>query len=274
MKEGGTNFEVISMIRLILAAVLMGFAAKASAEIQTEEVSYSGGGVEMKGFLAWDDSIEGQRPGILVVHEWWGHNDYPRARAKMLAELGYTALALDMYGDGKTAEHPKDAGAFMGEVVQNMEAGRARFEAAHDLLKAHETVNADQTAAIGYCFGGGVVLHMARIGSDLKAVASFHGGLGLASVPGTDKVNTRIAVYNGEADQWTTPEAITAFKAEMESAGADYEFIQLPGAIHGFSNPGATANGEKFGIPLKYNKLADDASWAHMQLVFKEVFAQ
>jgi dienelactone hydrolase len=261
------------MNRLILAAILMGVTAMAMAEIRTEEVTYSGGGVEMKGFLAWDDSVEGQRPGILVVHEWWGHNEYPRTRAKMLAELGYTALALDMYGDGKTADHPKDAGSFMTEVIENMESGRSRFEAAHDLLKAHETVDAASTAAIGYCFGGGVVLHMARSGSDLKAVASFHGSLGLANVQGTDQVNTRIAVYNGEADQWTSPEAITAFKTEMESAGAQYDFIQLPGAIHGFSNPGATANGERFGIPLKYNKLADDASWAHMQLVFKEAFA-
>jgi len=261
------------MLRLFICLVLMGSAAMASAEIRTQEVNYSGGGVDMKGFLAWDDSIEGERPGVLVVHEWWGHNEYPRNRAKMLAALGYTALALDMYGDGKTAAHPSDAGALMNAVLENMESGRARFEAAHELLKNHATVDAGNTGAIGYCFGGGVVLHMARMGADLKAVASFHGSLPMASAPGVEQMHTRVVVYNGEADPFVSAAAIAAFKAEMEAAGADYDFIQLPGAIHGFSNPGATDNGEKFGIPLKYSALADEASWAHMQLVFAEAFA-
>lgn len=261
------------MFRLFIAAILAGSANVSMAEIQTEEISYSSGDVNMTGFIAWDDSIEGERPGILVVHEWWGQTDYPRIRAKKLAKLGYTALALDMYGDRKIADHPQDAGAFMSEVIENMEAGRARFEAAHEILKNHQSVNAEKTAAIGYCFGGGVVLHMARAGVGLKAVASFHGSLGLANVEGPETVSTRVAVYNGEADGWVSADAIAAFKAEMESASIDYDFVQLPGAIHGFSNPAATKNGEKFGIPLKYNALADKASWAHMQLVFEEAFS-
>jgi dienelactone hydrolase len=243
------------------------------AELTTEEVSYSGGGVEMKGFLVWDDSLEGERPGILVVHEWWGQNKYPRKRAKMLAELGYTALAIDMYGDKSIAEHPDQAGAFMTAVLENMEAGRARFEAALELLKSHPSVNAEKTGAIGYCFGGGVVLHMARVGSDVDVVASFHGSLPMAMVPGAGKMHTRVVAYNGEADSFVSAEAIAGFKTEMENGGADYDFIQLPGAVHGFSNPDATANGEKFGLALKYNQLADEASWAHMRLVFEEVFA-
>lgn len=244
------------------------------ADIRTEEITYSGGGVEMKGYLAWDDTIEGERPGILVVHEWWGHNAYPRKRAEMLAELGYTALALDMYGAGKTADHPNDAGAFMNAVLENMEAGRARFEAAHELLKAHATVDATRTAAIGYCFGGGVVLHMARMGADLDAVASFHGSLGLAEAPGVEQMSARVVAYNGEADPFVSAEQIQAFRDEMEGAGADYQLIQLPGAIHGFSNPAATAKGEKFGLPLRYSPLADEASWAHMRLLLEDVFAE
>jgi len=161
----------------------------------------------------------------------------------------------------------------MTAVIENMDVARARFEAAHQILKNHPTVNAEKTAAIGYCFGGGVVLHMARMGADLKAVASFHGSLGLAKAPGVEKMHTRVAVYNGEADVWSTAEAIAAFKAEMESADAHYDLIQFPGAIHGFSNPAATINGEKFDLPLKYSKLADESSWAHMQLVFQEVFS-
>jgi len=257
----------------VIVAILAGYAVMAKAEIRTEEVTYSGGGVEMKGMLAWDDAIEGERPGILVVHEWWGQNEYPRKRARMLAELGYTALALDLYGDGKTADHPDSAGAFMTAVIENMDAGRARFEAAHELLRNHPTVDAAKTGAIGYCFGGGVVLHMARMGMGLKAVASFHGSLGLAAAPGPEKMTTRVVAYNGEADPFVSAEAIAAFKAVMEEAGADYDFIQLPGAIHAFTNPGATEKGEKFGLPLKYNALADEASWAHMQLVFAEAFA-
>ena len=138
------------MKRILMTAILLGSATMSQAEIRTEEITYSGGGVEMKGMMAWDESIKGERPGILVVHEWWGHNDYPRNRARMLAELGYTAFALDMYGDGKTAEHPKDAGAFMNAVLENMEAGRARFEAAHVILKNHPTVDTTKTGAIGY----------------------------------------------------------------------------------------------------------------------------
>ncbi|MDX1460388.1 MAG: dienelactone hydrolase family protein [Xanthomonadales bacterium] len=242
------------------------------AEIRTEEVTYSGGGVEMQGYLAWDDSIEGPRPGILVVHEWWGHNDYPRSRARQLAELGYTALSLDMYGDGKTADHPRDAGAFMNAVIQDMESGRARFEAAQALLKQHPTVNADKIGAIGYCFGGGVVLHMARSGADLDVAASFHGSLGLARTDGPDQIDTRVVAYNGKADPFVTDEAKAAFRAEMESAGADYDLIEFDGAIHGFTNPAATENGKKFDLPLKYDLLADKASWAHLQLVLEAAF--
>ena len=261
------------MRHILILAILLGSTNVTIAGIQTEEVSYSGGGVEMKGYLAWDDTLEGKRPGIIVVHEWWGHNDYPRRRAEMLAGLGYTALAIDMYGDGKIADHPDNAGAFMTAVLENMDAGRARFEAGLELLKGHPTVDPDKTGAIGYYFGGGVVLHMARVGADLDVVASFHGSLGLASAPGVDKMTTRVAAYNGEADSFVSAQVIEGFKAEMEKAGADYQFIQLPGAVHGFSNPAATANGEKFGLPLKYSPLADEASWAHMRLLFEDVFA-
>ncbi len=261
------------MWRVLILAILTGSANLTMAKVHTEEVTYSGGGVELHGYLAWDDSIEGTRPGIIVVHEWWGHNDYPRQRARMLAELGYTALSIDMYGEGKTADHPDNAGAFMTAVLENMDSARARFEAGLDLLKSHETVDAGKTAAIGYCFGGGVVLHMARMGADLDAVASFHGSLGMASAPGVEQMATRVVAYNGEADPFVSSEAIDGFTSEMEKAGAYYQFVQLPGAVHGFSNPAATANGEKFGLPLKYNALADEASWAHMQLFLEETFA-
>ena len=260
----------------LMGAVFVLWSGVAMAEIRTEEVTYAGDGIEMKGYLAWDDSLQGERPGILVVHEWWGHNEYPRMRARMLAELGYTALALDLYGDGKQGNHPNDAGAFMNEVLANLEGGRARFNAALEVLKNHPSVDGSRIGAIGYCFGGGVVLHMARHGADLDVVASFHGslGLGIAAEGEGGDVTARVVAYNGEDDPFVSQEQIDGFIAEMESAGANFQFINLPGAIHGFSNPEATANGEKFGLPLRYDALADEASWAHMQLVFNKVFGE
>ena len=256
-----------------LLAGLLG-SASAMAEVRTEEVTYTGDGVEMKGYLAWDDSKEGERPGVLVVHEWWGHNDYPRQRARMLAELGYTALSVDMYGDGKVGNHPDDAGKFMNEIIANLDGGRARFNAGLEVLKSHDTVDASKIGAIGYCFGGGVVLHMARYGADLDVVASFHGSLGLGIAPEGegDEVKARVVAYNGEDDPFVGQKQIDGLAAEMAAAGADYQFINLPGAVHGFSNPEATASGEKFSMPLRYNALADEASWAHMQLVFEKVW--
>lgn len=243
-------------------------------EVKTKELKYDADGVEMKGYVAWDDAIEGKRPGVLVVHEWWGQNEYPRKRARMLAQLGYTALALDMYGDGRQAAHPDDAGAFMNEVVANLPGARARFNAALEVLRDEPTVNPENIAAIGYCFGGGVVLHMARYGADLKAVASFHGSLGLGVASGGEagEVTARVVAYHGEEDVLVPQDQVSALTGEMEAAGADFQIIRLPGALHGFSNPEATTNGEKFGLPLRYNELADEASWAHMQLVFNKVF--
>ena len=242
--------------------------------LKTESVSYSAGGVDMVGELAFDAGLDGERPGVLVVHEWWGCNAYVRKRAAMLAELGYTALAVDMYGQGKTADNPDQAGALMNEVLEDMGAGRARFDAALAQLQAHDSVDAGRIAAIGYCFGGGVVLHMARAGAPLAAVASFHGSLGLTKAPGPELINTRVVAYNGEDDSFVPAEDIELFKAQMQAARANWQLVQLPGALHGFSNPQATANGEKYGLPLRYNELADQASWAHMQLVLKAAFDQ
>jgi dienelactone hydrolase len=243
-------------------------------DIRGEEISYSGGGAEMRGYIAWDAQQQARRPGILVVHEWWGPNDYARRRARMLAELGYTGMALDMYGDGRVAADREEAGALMAAVVDDMAAGRARFEAALAALRDHATVNPEQTGAIGYCFGGGVVLHMARVGAALDVVASFHGALPLATVPGVDRMSTRVAVYHGEADEFFTAEQVAAFRAEMRRARAHLYFVTLPGALHGFSNPQATENGRRFGLPLAYDADADAASWAHMSLLFRDVFAR
>lgn len=265
------------MLRISGLAIAAGifWSAIVFADVETKEFTYSGDGVEMTGYLAWDASAEGPRPGVLVVHEWWGQNEYPRERARMLAELGYTALALDIYGEGKQAEHPEDAGTFMRAALSNLPGMRDRFNAALAVLKEQPTVDPENIAAIGYCFGGGVVLHMARYGADLKAVASFHGSLGLGIAPEGEggEVSARVVAYNGEADPWVTAEQIEGLAASMSAGGAQFELVSLPGATHGFSNREADANGEKFGLPLAYSPLADEASWAHMQLVLKDAFS-
>lgn len=234
-------------------------------DIRGEEVTYAAGGTALKGYLAFDAAKAGTRPGVLVVHEWWGHNEYARKRARMLAELGYTALAVDMYGDGKQAAHPGDAGKFAMEVFQNMEAAKARFIAGKELLASQKTVDPERIGAIGYCFGGGIVLNMARSGMDLDAVVSFHGSLSAANPATQGGVKARLLVCHGEDDEFVTSEQVEGFKKEMTDAGATFLFRSYPGAKHGFTNPEADRYGKEFNIPLAYNAQADSASWADMK---------
>ena len=256
----------------VIAAVVLGIAmAPLQAAVIGKEVSYQTGDTVMKGYLAYDDAVTGKRPGVLVVHEWWGHNSYARKRAEMLAELGYTALALDMYGDGKTADHPDNAGKFATAVRQDQDMMQARFNAARHYLNTQETVDPEQNAAIGYCFGGSVVLSVARSGADLDGVVSFHGSLG-GLPPIADKVTAKVLVANGAEDTFVSKDSIEQFNEDMETAGVDFEFINYPGAKHSFTNPGANVVGEKFGLPLEYNAEADKASWQKMQEFLDSIF--
>jgi dienelactone hydrolase len=238
--------------------------APATPAIGTEEVTYKTDKTVMKGFLAYPD--DGARhPGVLVVHEWWGHNEYTRTRARQLAEMGYVALAVDMYGDGKHAEHPKDAKAFVTEAMKDLPEAMARFEAARAFLAASEHTRPDALAAIGYCFGGGVVLNMARQGVDLDVVASFHGSLAGPKPIEKGVFAGKVFVAHGGADANIGPDQVEAFKKEMDAAGVDYELAVYEGATHAFTNPGATELGEKFGMPIKYDEAADKASWKQLE---------
>ena len=241
-------------------------------DIRGEEVVYKAGDTTLKGYLAWDAAKEGPRPGVIVVHEWWGHNDYVRTRARMLAEEGYTALALDMYGDGKQAAHPEDAQQFMMEAISDAEVSQARFAAASELLRKHETTDPTKLAAIGYCFGGAVVLHMARSGNELAGVASFHGNLATETPAEPGMVKAKVLVLHGADDPFVPSEQLEAFRKEMDAAGADYQVIEYAGAVHAFTNPAATENGKKFDLPLAYNEEADKQSWAELQRFLRELF--
>jgi dienelactone hydrolase len=263
-------------LALLLASLTLtpGCSRKNAPSIEGKEVSYAHGGTVMKGYLVTDAAAEGKRPGILVVHEWWGQNEYARTRARMLAELGYTALAVDMFGEGKQAAHPADAQKFVMEAVRSLDTAKARFLAAYELLARQESVDPGRIGAIGYCFGGGVVLAMAREGVDLKGVVSFHGSLGTPAPAEQGKVRARILVCNGAEDPFVTAEQIDAFKKEMQEAGADVKFVNYSGAKHSFTNPAADEFGKQFDLPLAYSKEADDASWRDMQESFRQVFAR
>jgi dienelactone hydrolase len=190
----------------------------------------------------------------------------------MLAVMGYTALALDMYGEGRLASHPDDAGKFSSELMKNFPVARERFMAALDFLKKQPTVDPDRIGAIGFCFGGGVVLNMARQGVDLKGVASFHGSLAVVKPDQPTPIKAAVRVYNGADDKFIPAEAIEGLKKEMAEQKVNFKFVNYPGAVHAFTNPEATEIGKKFSLPLAYNAAADKGSWADMQKFFKEIF--
>ena len=248
-------------MKTALALSLLFFTSSALAAVVGKDVSYKAGDTVMKGYLAFDDAVKGKRAGVLVVGEWWGANDYARKRARMLASEGYVALVVDMYGNGQTADNPTDAGALAGSVNKNPPLALSRFQAAEKFLGNQPNVKKGELAALGYCFGGGVVLNMARAGEPLKSVVSYHGVLAtdVAVKPGGIKAKLRI--FHGEADPIVPPAQVEAFKTEMDNAKADYMFVAYPGVKHTFTNREADSYAAQFGLPLKYDNGADTDSW-------------
>ena len=238
----------------------------------TARIDYRVGDNIHQAYLASDDSISGPRPGVIIVHEWWGVNDYIVDRTQQLAELGYVALAIDMYGNGKIAENADEAGELMNAVLGDMDAATAALRAGYEVLLEQPSVDEEKTAAIGYCFGGAMVLHMARIGLPLSAVASFHGALGSFHQAQPDSISPRILVCHGEADSMVTMDDVTSFRTEMDAARANYEVRLFVDAKHGFSSREADVNSRKYGIDVGYNAAADEASWQAMLSMFNEVF--
>lgn len=245
-------------------------AAVKSAAIKEEAVTYMIDGKNYNGYVTYDSNQQGKRPAVLVVHEWWGLNDYPRSRAKQLAQLGYIAMAVDMYGDGKTGDDPKAAQALATPYYKNPALAKTRLDAAINKLKTFPQTDTSKIAAIGYCYGGFIVLNAAKLGADLKGVVSFHGDL--SGVPvNKNLLKAKILVCHGEADPLTNPQ-VAAFKKSMDSAGVDYTFKSYPNAAHAFTNPASTENGKKFNMPIAYNAAADTASWNDMKAFFAKIF--
>jgi dienelactone hydrolase len=252
---------------------LLAFALLASpvlAAIKVEPIDYKDGDVALRGYIAYDDAWTDKHPAVLVVHEWWGNNEYAQGRAKKLAELGYVAFALDMYGKDKTTDNPQKAGEFSQAIGGDPAVMRRRATAGLKVLQDFRLTDTSRVAAIGYCFGGTVVMELARTGADLKAVVPFHASKIAATNPADNKeIRGKILVCNGAEDTFISKEERAKFATQMKEAGLDYQFIDYSGAVHAFTNPGAG----KYNMPgVKYNEAADRRSWALMQALFNEVF--
>lgn len=258
----------------IIALLLCLLAAPASAAVVGQDVGYKAGETAMRGFLAYDDAIKTPRSGVLVVPEWWGVNDYARKRARMLAAEGYVALVVDMYGNGRTADNPKDAGGLAGSVNKNPPLALARFQAAEKFLNSQPNVKKGDIAALGYCFGGGIVLNMARAGLPLKSVVSYHGVLATDVSVKPGDIKAKLRVFHGEADPIVPPAQVEAFKVEMDHAGADYMFVAYPGVKHTFTNREADSYATQFNLPLKYDPEADKDSWTRTLEFLKSTLNQ
>lgn len=269
------KYTFYSTMALMAATILsISFVPhKSNPTFHEENVIYTSDGITLKGFVVYDENKKGKRPAILVVHEWWGLNDYAKNRARQLASLGYIAMAVDMYGDGKIAENPQQAQELATPFYKNPQLSKNRLDAALNKLKGFKQTDISNLAAIGYCFGGSVVLNSAKLGADLKGVVSFHGGL--IGVPAEkDILKAKILVCNGAADKFVTEKEIVSFKHGLDSINAVYTFKSYPNATHAFTNPDATKTGLQFNMPIEYNEAADRASWIDMQNFLASLFSK
>lgn len=238
----------------------------ATMEIAEEDASYTTDTTSALSFIAYDKSRSGPRPVVLIIPEWWGLNDYAKMRAREMAKLGYFAMAVDMFGQRRVGQNPEEAGKLAMPFYGDTALVRSRLTAALNKAVSYPQANKESIGMMGYCFGGSMSLWAAKLGLPLKGVISFHGGL-----KGTAGKNAPVLICHGEADKMVSPEEVAVWRKSMDSLGAQYTFKSYPGATHAFTNPEATANGKKFGMPIEYNAAADTASWNEMKLFFGKV---
>jgi dienelactone hydrolase len=257
------------MKTLALSVSLALLSVPAFSAIKTEVIEYKDGDTTLEGFLAYDDSKSEPRPGVLVIHDWTGLQDYAKERAKMLAELGYVAFAADIYGKGVRPTDPKECAVMSGKYKSDLPVLRRRVTLGYEQLKKQKQVQPDKIAAIGYCFGGTSVLELARSGADVKGVVSFHGALATTLPAKAGEVKAKILVCHGDVDPFVKPPEVATFKEEMANAKADLKFVGYPDAVHSFTKKAAGNDPSK---GQAYNEKADKESWAEMKKFFKEIF--
>jgi len=256
-----------ALATVLAAGLLLAVASAGQAELRTEVVEYKDRDVTLEGYMAYDDMFQGKRPGVLVAHEWQGHNAYVRRRAEQLARLGYIAFALDIYGKGVLAKDAKEAAALAGKYKKDRKLMRERAAAGLDVLRKHPLVDPARLAAIGYCFGGTVVLELARSGADLRSVVTFHGGLDTPTPEDARNIRGKVLALHGGDDPYVTPAQVSAFEEEMRKGGVDWQLVTYGGAVHGFTNPD---NGSDNSKGVAYNERADRRSWQAMKAFFSE----
>ena len=264
----------VSMLCVITLVVFVFTSSAQKQGIVAKNVTYKAAGTTMKGYMAYNSSTNNKRPAVLVVPEWWGLNDYPKMRARMLADLGYVAMAIDMYGNGQVATTPDKATELSGTVMKDPGLLRSRFAAALKELRSQPAVDTGRIAVIGYCFGGTVALDAALMGFPLEGVVSFHGSLGNLIPAKKGAVTAKVLACNGADDPFNPPKSVEGFKKEMGDAGIDYRFIDYPNSVHAFTNPASDSVGKKFNMPIAYNKDADQKSWKDMEEFLSGVFGK
>jgi len=243
----------------------------ATPKLKEENVSYTVDSLKMNSYIVYDENKQGPRPAVLVVHEWWGLNDYAKRRARMLAELGYIAMAVDMYGNGRMGNDPQQAQALAMPYYAHPDMAKKIFDKAVEEFKKNPNVDTTKIGGMGYCFGGGIMLNLARMGEPLKGVVSFHGGL-VGTPADKNLTKAEILVCHGDSDSFVPPAQVAMFKKQLDSIGKSYTFKSYPGATHAFTNPDATELGKKFNLPIAYNGAADTASWNDMKDFFSRIF--
>lgn len=264
------------MLRILAFAAAMSAAVSALAGVKTERIEYKVGDKTFEGILAYDEKVEpgAMRPGVLVCPEWWGCNDYAQMRAEKIAELGYVAFAVDMYGKGQTTSDPKQAGEWSGQVMSDPKVLADRAAAGLKILAEQSRVDPERLAAIGYCMGGTVALELARSGrphtENLKAIVTFHASTIAAKDPASNSnIKGSVLICTGAEDGFVKPEQIEQFHQQMKDAKIDYQLISYGGAVHSFTNP----NADKYNVPgVRYNIAADKRSWAAMSFLLQQVF--
>lgn len=253
---------------LVLLGVVM-TASLAMAEVKTQTIDYTVGNVHCKGVLAYDDAQRGSRPGVLIAPEWWGMTDYPKNRARQLAQLGYIAFVADIYGDGQSTDDPKTAGTLATPFIRDRAQMRQRITAAYDQLRKQSNVDQNKIAAIGYCFGGTAVLELARSGADIAGVVSFHGNLSNPNPADAQNIKCKVLVQTGANDPMVDQKSVNAFEDEMRQTNVDWYLVSYANAVHAFTNPGADSHN----MPgVAYNEKADKRSWQAMVDFFNEIF--
>jgi dienelactone hydrolase len=268
------NDEVKKMnhkIRLLLVMVLGVLGSHVQAAVLEQAVPYEYNGTSYTGYIYFDDALKGKQPGVLVIHEWWGLNDYAKGRAKELASMGYVAFAMDMYGDNKVTNHPAQAKEWMKQTTANVDEWQKRANLGLKLLRENQRVQDSKVAAVGYCFGGATVMQLAYSGADVTGVVSFHGSLPPANAEQAKAIKGKVLVEHGNDDAFIPAERVVKFKAALNDAGVDYTFHGYDGVRHAFTNPDAGS----YGIEnLKYDADADSKSWSSMKTFLAGLFAK